>query len=487
MKRKTVIVLLAAAAMMGALAGCGGDTEETTTTQTETATDDGSEAEDMEIEDPELDGTEADEADTEETDSMEEDAKSSSEETEEASEIPDPMIEETTVYPTTLPEDYASVTYTKAAEIDVAEQAAAQIQSNLELSRKEIQVTDRAAKEGDTVSVNFSGTINGENNDEMVSEDELLVIGEGSFLEDFEAGLVGHEPGKEFDIKLTFPKDYWQEDVAGKEAEFKVTINYILEYGDLPELDDEWVQANTDYKTVEEYRAAVEESINAEQEFSNSYNRESELIDSLVALSSVEVPDEDVDAEMEKYMSDMEASAEINGYESTDAYLEEVYAMTTEEYKTQIRASIEESLARNSVVAALIEKEGIEVTQEGFITYLTDEVAPAYAYTDFDEFKAEMTQYGMLDYFNDMYREHLVADFLLDKATAVENTDSSASTIDKEDLENGGIAVEEDAEDVEVAEEDEGVTESASVDDTSATEVTLEEGDSIELAGTDIK
>ena len=288
MRRKTVIVLLAAATMMGALAGCGSDTEETATTQTETAADDGSEAEDMEIEDPELDGTEADEADTEETDGMEEDAESSSKETEEASEIPDPVIEETTVYPATLPEDYSAVTYTQAEEVDVEAQAEATIQSDLEQSREEIEVTDRAAEEGDTVSIDFTGSIDGETDDSMTSQDELLVIGEGDFLEDFEAALVGQEPGTEFDVNVTFPDDYWQEDVAGAEAEFKVTINYILEYGDTPELTNEWVQENTDYETVDEYRSAVEENIREEQSFTDSFSREGELIDSLVALSSVD-------------------------------------------------------------------------------------------------------------------------------------------------------------------------------------------------------
>lgn len=508
MKRKTVIVLLAAATMMGALAGCGGDTEETATTQTETAADDGSEAEDMEIEDPELDGTEADEADAEETDGMEEDAESFSEETEEASEIPDPVIEETTVYPATLPEDYSAVTYTQAEEVDVEAQAEAQIQSDLELSREEIEVTDRAAEEGDTVSVDFTGSIDGETDDSMTSQDEVLVIGEGDFLEDFEAALVGQEPGTEFDVNITFPDDYWQEDVAGAEAEFKVTINYILEYGDVPELTDEWVQENTDYETVDEYRAAVEESVREEQSFTDSFSREGELIDSLVALSSVDIPDEDVDAELENYMSDIEATATANGYEDAETYLDEVYAMTLEDYETETRDSIIASLTRNSVVEALIEKEGIEVTQEGFIAYLTDEIAPSYGYGDFDEFKTEMSQYGMLEYFDEMYKEHLVANFLLDKATAVEDTSSDVYSIDISDAEDGEIELEVDEADSEAAVDEETDAETNAVEaetdaateegaaqteaateaeEVSTEEITLEEGDTIELSGTDIE
>ena len=444
MRKKTILALFAATAMTAVLAGCGnknGETEvltQTETQMTETATENDA-ADRVETSGEEGDALDLDEppmVDIETTDTEELETEAV---TEESHVVADPVLESPTVYPTTLPEDYAAITYTKPSDVDVAEQAETQIQEALSLSREETQVMDRETKEGDTVSVDFTGTIEGETSDALVSEDEVLTIGEGSFLEDFEKQLIGHMPGEEFQVTVTFPDDYWQESAAGKEASFDVTVNYILDYGEAPELTDDWVAENTAYETVDEYRKALEESIREEQDFNNQFNTESEIIESLVALSSVEVPDDVVEDGLDEYLDDLEKNAESNGYDNVDDYLSEVYGMDMDEYEENARNSIVGNATRASVVESLIEKEGLEVTEDGFLAYLKEEIAPNYGYDDFDEFKSDMDSYGILDYFDDLYREHVVSEFLMDKASATEGTSNGVYTIEPEDVGNGEV------------------------------------------------
>lgn len=467
MNRKKVIVLLAAATMMGSLAGCG-NTKETEAPKTEVTTEAATET----VAETEVATEDATDVTVEEADT---------EEATEAETVADPVLEEAKKdYPVTLPDDYSAVSYTKLATVDIETQVEEQINSTLEGTREETQVTDRETKDGDTISLNFDGTIDGEKNDSLSSEGEILTIGSGSFLDEFEEQLIDQKPGEEFDITVTFPDDYWQSDVAGKEAIFKVTINYIVEYGETPELTDEWVQEHVGMETVDEYRTSVTEDVTKQQETSETYTRENEIIESLVAASTVEIPDEDVDPEVETYIQQMEDTAKENGYDSVEDYLGEVYSMTLEQYKENIRDSVVSNAKRSSVVDAVIEKEELSISQEDFMSYLKESVAPSYGYeTDkFDLFKSDMTSYGIMEYLDDMYKEHVVAEFLMDKVTVngADAAETAEAVTEGSSEEETAEAADTEAVETELATEAETVVvdETVSVETEVATETVTE-------------
>lgn len=392
MKKKTVIALAVTAAAISCLAGCGNKNEK----QAETA--------------------------KEATETVQETA-ATEEMTEPITEAvtADPELEEVKTYPVTLPDDYSKVTYTKTGAVDLDAMTDEAVQEDLELSAEETQVTDREVKDGDTVCIDFTGTVDGEGNDAMNSEGEILTIGDGDFLTEFESQIPGHKPGENFEIKFTFPEDYWQEDMAGKEAAFDVTLNYIVEYGDTPELTDEWAKANTEFETAEEYRENKKQELASQQDVFDQASKEEDLISSLVSVCDITIPEEDLEEAYKEYKEQLDKSAEEGGYEDVEKYLEEIYGMTEEEYKAEIMESYEGSQKRISAVEALIEKEGLAVSNDDFLKYLKEEIAPGYGYNDFEEFKSEMEEYGMMDYFDDLYREHVAALFLEDKATEVED------------------------------------------------------------------
>ena len=150
--------------------------------------------------------------------------------------------------------DYKGIEYT----MDVAEvtddQVNQQIDSFLDGLAETEEVTDRAVEDGDTVNIDFTGTKDGEEFEGGSSEGYDLVIGSGSFIDGFEDGLIGHEIGDEVSLDLTFPEEYPQnEDLAGQDVNFKVTINSIS-VKNTPELTDKVVADNTDYDNVEDYK-----------------------------------------------------------------------------------------------------------------------------------------------------------------------------------------------------------------------------------------
>ena len=166
----------------------------------------------------------------------------------------------------TLPEDYAAIPLHKADLEPTAENVQSQIDSLLDQNTTQKQVTDRAAAEGDTVNIDYAGSVDGVAFTGGTYSGYNLTLGSGSFIDGFEDQIVGHTPGETFDVNVTFPDGYSDSTdaegntvvLSGKKAVFSVTLNYISEEV-LPELTDAWVDehygTSDDVHTVEELHA----------------------------------------------------------------------------------------------------------------------------------------------------------------------------------------------------------------------------------------
>lgn len=144
---------------------------------------------------------------------------------------------------------------TEVTDADVDTQVAS------ELASMPIENTDTAAvvKDGDTINLDYSGSIDGVAFDGGTAQGQSLEIGSGMFIPGFEEQMVGMHVGESGEIEVTFPEDYHSEDLAGKAAVFAVTVNSISEYAE--EVTEEWLLANTSYTTEEDYRASVRENL----------------------------------------------------------------------------------------------------------------------------------------------------------------------------------------------------------------------------------
>ena len=146
----------------------------------------------------------------------------------------------------TLPEDYNAMTLPAGTDEVTDEDVENYINDNiLSTMATTEQVTDRAAEMGDSVNIDFVGSVDGEEFDGGSAEGYDITLGSGGFIDDFEDQIAGHTPGETFDVNVTFPDPYQNNpDLAGKEAVFVTTLNHINETI-LPELTDDWVKENT--------------------------------------------------------------------------------------------------------------------------------------------------------------------------------------------------------------------------------------------------
>lgn len=261
----------------------------------------------------------------------------------------------------TLPEDL-DLTLSDEANTVSDEDVADYINENIMVNYTETQeVTDRAAADGDTVNIDYVGTVDGVEFDGGSAEGYDLPLGSGTFIDGFEEQIVGHTPGESFDVTVTFPEDYRATDLAGKEAVFATTLNYISE-SVTPELTDDFVKENLNESlgldSVETLNTYVSDNLLFSQQISELYTQLSEKL-----TVEGEVP-----AELTKYFEDYYLStpylyAQMYGFsldEFMQAYGYDSAAAYLESSRTYIDGAIQQTLA----LQALAEKYGITCPTE---------------------------------------------------------------------------------------------------------------------------
>lgn len=220
----------------------------------------------------------------------------------------------------TLPEDYASIPLKKADIEPTEEDVQSQIDSLLSQNTTTQQVTDRAAADGDTVNIDYVGTVDGVAFTGGTYSGYSLTLGSGSFIDGFEDQIVGHKPGETFEVNVTFPDGYSDSTdaegnavvLSNKKAVFSVTLNYISEEI-LPELTDAWVEENfssTDgVHTVEDLRAEYQKML-----YQNNLN--TAVMDYLLANSTFkDLPKEVTDYQVNQCLNYYYTMANYYGYD----------------------------------------------------------------------------------------------------------------------------------------------------------------------------
>lgn len=274
--------------------------------------------------------------------------------------------------------DYKGLEYTSEDTTVTEEELQSYIDYILEASADYEQITDRAAADGDTVNIDFVGTIDGEEFSGGSSEGYELTIGSATFIEGFEEGLIGVTPGEKITLDLKFPDDYYQEDYAGKAVKFETTLNYIEGELITPEWNDEFVKGLgvEGVETTDQLREYLRQNIEEDKASSASYNIQSELLDAVVERSEiVDYPAEMlqifVDSVRESVQEEIDEMADETESgetaEDPDAYFEEMYGESIEDY-------CKESVKEMMVICAIAQKEGIEISDDKF-----DEELEAYA------------------------------------------------------------------------------------------------------------
>ena len=303
-----------------------------------------------------------------------------------------------------------------------------QAEINYDLEDNGTEVKDGTVENGDTVTINFTGTIDGKEFDGGSAEDYELVIGDGDMIDGFEDGIVGMKAGETKELDLTFPDDYYEDSVAGKAVVFKVTLQKFTRPA---ELNDEWVAANTDYKTVDEYRAAVKKQLEETAVQTADYELYSDAWNEVQAASEIkDSPKEDVDAAKKSYQDLNEEYVKEAGMEMADFL--EAQGMTEEDYDSQCQQYAEAKVEQNLIVQGIMDAEGLSLDDKD-TQNLQNELIAEYGFTSIDEM---IEVYGEQEV-NESLALLRVERFIVDNATV---TDVDAES---EDVVNEGYDLEE--------------------------------------------
>lgn len=392
MKKKAVVaMLIMCMAVSAAACGKSSDTEKTTTETTDT----------KDSEDSEKDSTDTD---TKETDSSGENRLVS--------------VKDVSKYVTIG--EYKGLELTRTSQPVTDDDVQAEINYNLEDNGSEVK--DGTVENGDTVTINFTGTIDGKEFDGGSAEDYELVVGDGEMIDGFEDGIVGMKSGETKELDLTFPDDYYEESVAGKAVVFKVTLQKFTRPA---ELTDEWVAENTEYKTVDEYRAAVKTQLEDTAVQTADYELYSDAWNEVQAASEIkDYPKEDVDAAKKSYQELNEKYVKDAGMEMAD-FLES-QGMSEEDYESECQQYAESKVEQNLIVQGIMDAEGLNIDDEE-TQKLKDDLIKEYGFASIDEM---IETYGEQEV-NESLALLRVERFIVDNANVTEVAGDDADAVDE--------------------------------------------------------
>ncbi len=222
-------------------------------------------------------------------------------------------------------------------------------------------ITDRPVIGGDTVNLDYRGTIDGVAFDGGTAENYELKIGSNSFIPGFEEKMQGMFTGEERDLELTFPADYHAAELAGKDVIFHVKVNEIKSQV-LPEVDDEFVKDVSEFDTVAEYRESLKKDLTMNKEASAQTTFENNVMDKLVESVEGEIPDALIDQYIDNQINNMSASLSQYGM-SFEQYLQMMGA-NAEGFRANMRPNAEKNAKSMLALEKIVELEGIELTPE---------------------------------------------------------------------------------------------------------------------------
>lgn len=238
-----------------------------------------------------------------------------------------------------------------------------EINNRLEAQARTVSV-DRPVQEGDSTVIDFAGFLGDEQFEGGTAENYTLKIGSHTFIPGFEEQMVGMNKGEQRDIKVTFPADYQAEHLAGKEAIFKVTVHEI-NFEELPELDDDFVQDTSEFNTVAEFEANIREELEKRAKENSRFAYENAAVQKAVDNAKVEIHKDIIEEEVDMQIKRFEQQLSMYGTSLKD-YID--YAgITMEDIRNDYRKGAEANLKAQYVIGAIVDEEKIEPTEANYI------------------------------------------------------------------------------------------------------------------------
>ena len=223
-----------------------------------------------------------------------------------------------------------------------------------------ITVEDRAVADGDIVTIDFDGYVDGQRFEGGLAEDYPLTIGTHTFIDTFEEQLIGKNIGEECEVHVTFPAEYHVADLQSKPAMFKVVVKEI-KVRELPELNDDFASEVSEFDTLEEYKNSIALSLKAEKEKFAATELENRVVDKAVENATMEIPEMMINEQVNNMLNDYANRMQSQGI-SMEQYMQ-ITGLKIEDLAEQMKPNAIKRIETRLVLEAIVKAENIEASE----------------------------------------------------------------------------------------------------------------------------
>ena len=295
------------------------------------------------------------------------------------------------------------------------EEVEEEVKRVLDRNARKVEVTDRAAVDGDIVNIDFVGTVDGVKFEGGEAEGFDLTLGSGQFIPGFEEQVVGMNIGETKDVNVTFPENYQAENLKGKAAVFAVKLNGI-QAKELPELTDEFIKDATGSETVAEYKEKAKERLQKQADRRSNDATENSILEAIAANAEAEIPQAMIEREIDGLVQKFEYQLMYQGLKLQD-YLD-FLKITNADFRKNYEEQAKKNVMNQLVISQIIKEENIEATDEEVDAKVAEQAASVGKETEeykknmdprqFDYIRSDIVitkLFNMLKANNEMYKE----------------------------------------------------------------------------------
>ena len=271
------------------------------------------------------------------------------------------MIAIVAVKPEVVIGAYKGINYKKNVYNVKDEDVEEELKRLQERNSRLVDVTDRAVENGDSVVIDYSGSVDGVKFDGGTAEKQTLVIGSGTFIPGFEEQVIGMNIGEDRDINVKFPDEYHAENLKGKDAVFAIKLHEIKKK-ELPEINDEFIKESVGAESVDAYKKETKERLEKQNADRAERELEDEIIKKVTETTDVEIPDAMIEHQIDRMVQEMEYRLSYQGLKLADylKYMDKSMEDFRKDYVEQATEYVKSQL----VIETIIEREEIVATDE---------------------------------------------------------------------------------------------------------------------------
>ena len=321
--------------------------------------------------------------------------------------------------------DYKGLTVETEQQKLTDEMIDARISQDQDKASRTIDVDDRPVQEGDTVNLDYAGTVDGVAFAGGTAEKQTLKIGSHTFIPGFEEQMVGMNIGEEKDLQVKFPEEYHAEELKGKDAVFHVKVNGI-QVTEKPELDDDFAADISEFDTFAEYRESIVKELTEKIEKNNEVAAENALVEKAVENAEMDVPQAMIDDQADYMVREMAMRMSYQGLKMED-YLKYT-GQTQEGLKAMYKPEAEKRVKTELVIDAIRKAEKLEPGEAEIEKAIADQAERSGL--DAETFKKDLTD-EQKDYLKDNAAIQMVLDLLKKDAKILEKKEEKAEEEEK--------------------------------------------------------